>query len=212
MRRVRLIASDPYLRAWLNDHPMKNDPEAPLWIKTNNEPITYSTISKLIKKIAKKAGIKKRVHAHLFRHSRATFLAQYLTEAQLSHYLGWVQGSNMASIYVHLSGRDMDKALLGIYGIKLEEKKEEEKLKPKICPRCKEKNAYNAVFCSRCGLPLEIKSAIVKSELRKEADKLLSDILRKNPKLSKLLEKLIEKEIEKIESEYRSPRDIIKGR
>ena len=38
MRRSRLIASDPYLRAWLNDHPMKNDPEAPLWIKTNNEP------------------------------------------------------------------------------------------------------------------------------------------------------------------------------
>ena len=196
MRRVRLIASDPYLRAWLNDHPMKNDPEAPLWIKTNNEPITYSTISKLIKKIAKKAGIKKRVHAHLFRHSRATFLAQYLTEAQLSHYLGWVQGSKMASIYVHLSGRDMDKALLGIYGIKLEEKKKEEKLKPKICPRCKERNAYNAVFCSRCGLPLEIKSAMVKSEIEKEASKLISDVLRKNPKFAKVLEKLIEKEVE----------------
>jgi len=196
MRRVRLIASDPYLRAWLNDHPMKNDPEAPLWIKTNNEPITYSTISKLIKKIANKAGIKKRVHAHLFRHSRATFLAQYLTEAQLSHYLGWVQGSKMASIYVHLSGRDMDRALLGIYGIKLEEKKEEEKLKPKICPRCKERNAYNAVFCSRCGLALDVKTAIEKSELRKEADKLLSELLKKNPKLAKYLEKLIEKEVE----------------
>ena len=196
MRRVRLIASDPYLRAWLNDHPMKNDPEAPLWIKTNNEPITYSTISKLIKKIAKKAGINKRVHAHLFRHSRATFLAQYLTEAQLSHYLGWVQGSKMASIYVHLSGRDMDRALLGIYGIKLEEKKEEEKLKPKICPRCKEKNAYNAVFCSRCGLPLDIKAAIEKSEFREEADKLLSEILKKNPKFAEALERLVEKEVE----------------
>jgi len=91
----------------------------------------------------------------------------------------------------------MDKALLGIYGIKLKEKKEKEKLKLKIYPSCKERNAYNAVFCSRCGLPLEIKSAIVKSELRKKADKLLSDILRKNPKLSKLLEKLIEKEVEK---------------
>jgi len=196
MRRVRLIASDPYLRAWLNDHPMKNDPEAPLWIKTSNEPVTYSTISKLIKTIAKKAGIKKRVHAHLFRHSRATFLAQHLTEAQLSHYLGWVQGSKMASIYVHLSGRDMDKALLGIYGIKLEEKKEDEKLKPKICPRCNEKNAYNAVFCSRCGLALDIKTAIEKSELREEADKLLSEILKKNPKFAKQLEKLIEKEVE----------------
>ena len=102
----------------------------------------------------------------------------------------------MASIYVHLSGRDMDRALLGIYGIKLEEKKEEEKLKPKICPRCKEKNAYNAVFCSRCGLALDIKTAMEKSELREEADKLLSEILKKNPKLAKYLEKLIEKEVE----------------
>ena len=105
-------------------------------------------------------------------------------------------GSKMASIYVYLSGRDMDKALLGIYGIKLEEKKEGEKLKPKVCPRCKEKNAYNAVFCSRCGLPLDIKATIEKSEFREEADKLLSEILKKNPKFAEALERLVEKEVE----------------
>jgi len=196
MRRVRIIAADPYLRAWMNKHPQRDNPEAYLWIKENLKPMSHAAISKVIKKAAEKAGIKKRVHAHLFRHSRATFLAKYLTEAQLCQYFGWTQGSKMASIYVHLSGRDMDKALLGIYGIKLKEKKEEGKLKPKICPRCKERNAYNAVFCSRCGLPLDIKSATLKSELRDEADKLLSNILRKNPELSKLLEKLIEKEVE----------------
>jgi len=72
-----------------NTHPAKNDPEAPLWIKRNKkgvEPLDHASISKIIKRGAEKAEIKKRVHAHLFRHSRATFLAKYLTEAQLCQY------------------------------------------------------------------------------------------------------------------------------
>ncbi len=68
------------------------------------------------KRIAEKAGIKKRIHPHLFRHSRSTHLAKHLTEAQMKQYLGWVQGSDMAAIYVHLSGRDVDDALLRCTG------------------------------------------------------------------------------------------------
>lgn len=35
----------------------------------------------------------------------------------MKEFFGWVQASNMASIYVHLSGRDVDNALLKVYGI-----------------------------------------------------------------------------------------------
>jgi len=58
----------------------------------------------------------KKVHPHKLRHSRATFLASKLTEAQMNQIFGWKQGSDMPSIYVHLSGRDMDDAILGVYG------------------------------------------------------------------------------------------------
>jgi len=45
-------------------------------------------------------------------------------------------------------------------------------------------------------LPLDIKFAMLKSELREETDRFLSNILKKNPELSRLLEKLIGKEVE----------------
>ena len=74
-----------------------------------------------LKKIAKKAKIKKRIHPHLFRHSRCTYMANYLTEAQMNLYFGWIQGSDMPSVYVHLSGRDVDDAVLKANGITAKE-------------------------------------------------------------------------------------------
>ncbi len=180
MRRVRLIASDPYLRQLVNNHPAKDDPEAPLWIKKNSkeiEPLDYAAISKIIKRAAKKAGIKKRVHAHMFRHSRATFLAKYLTEAQLCQYFGWTMGSEMASVYVHLSGRDMDEAILGLYGFKVEKEPVAKNI-PKECPRCGYKNPSDAKFCSNCGLALSveaIREVEEKEKLVKRLLKLLED-------------------------------------
>ena len=56
----------------------------------------------------------------------------------MKELFGWAKGSDMPSVYVHLSGRDVDKALLKAYGI---EEGEESKpiLTPKECPRCKRK-------------------------------------------------------------------------
>jgi hypothetical protein len=44
-------------------------------------------------------------------------MANYLTEAQMNAYFGWVQGSGMPSVYVHLSGRDIDDAILKANGV-----------------------------------------------------------------------------------------------
>ncbi|MCK4634959.1 MAG: tyrosine-type recombinase/integrase [Candidatus Aenigmarchaeota archaeon] len=92
MRRMRLIASIPYVTTWLEHHPLKNDPEAPLWpiigTRSRNKFLKYQSTSNLIKNLAKRAGIKKRVHPHIFRHSRATHLANVFTEAQMNHYFG----------------------------------------------------------------------------------------------------------------------------
>jgi len=121
-RRVRAVWSVDYLNDWIKDHPGKNDPEAPMWFKfakrtTELEPMQYSTIRMRLNKLAKRAGINKKIHPHLFRHSRCTYMANYLTEAQMNVYFGWVQGSDMPSVYVHLSGRDIDDAILKANGV-----------------------------------------------------------------------------------------------
>ncbi|OFV67926.1 MAG: integrase family protein [Candidatus Syntrophoarchaeum caldarius] len=162
-RRVRLITSVPALQAWIGDqHPMKDDPDAYLWRKIptpnnpkwKNEYLSYGFVARTLKQLAKKAGIKKRVNPHSFRHARATHLASHLTEAQMKEFFGWEQASEMAAVYVHLSGRDVDDALLAIHGIR-DEKRNGTAFKPEPCPRCGEVNAPGMRFCKRCYLPLD---------------------------------------------------------
>jgi integrase/recombinase XerD len=86
--------------------------------------------------ITKRAGIKKRVYNHLFRHTSATEKSEILTSAQMCEYFGWTQGSRMSQIYVHLSGRNMDDTLLKAYGITKENTPKEKDLAPAQCPRC----------------------------------------------------------------------------
>jgi integrase/recombinase XerD len=194
MRRVRIIASAPKLAQWLENHPLKEDLDAPLWVsigtRDRNSALSYSAAKAALKEIAKKAGIRKRVYPHLFRHSRATMLANHLTEAQLKQHFGWVQSSSMAATYVHLSGREVDNALLKLQGIKTEENKGESEFKVIICPRCEEKNSPTSKFCSRCAMPFDLKVATKLDEVRAKADKLLSILVQDPEILDKLLEKI----------------------
>ncbi|WP_292387987.1 tyrosine-type recombinase/integrase, partial [Methanosarcina sp. UBA5] len=112
-RRVRAVWSVDYLQAWLQAHPEGYNPDAPLWITFDSKenllkPLQYGAARMKLQRIAKRAGINKKIHPHLFRHSRCTYMANYLTEAQMNVYFGWTQGSDMPGVYVHLSGRDID--------------------------------------------------------------------------------------------------------
>ncbi len=193
MRRVRIVASSPLLRQWIEEfHPQRENPDAPLWVGIGNvgkgEPIDYESTRMAIIRAAKRAGLKKAVNPHIFRHSRASELANKLTEAQLKEMFGWTQGSDMAATYVHLSGRDVDKALLRIHGLVGEdEKKEEEKFKVIRCPRCGEKNSPIAKFCHKCASPLEIKTVLEVERIRSDADNMMTRLLE-DPEVKDLLE------------------------
>ena len=150
-RRIRLVASAPALAEWINSHPERENQEAFVW------PIGYRAVDKLFKGLAKKAKVKKRITPHLFRHSRATHLATKLTEQQLKQLMGWTMGSKMAQVYVHLSGRDLDNALLELHGLKAQERKEE-KFMVKVCPRCEEKNSPDATYCKKCAFPIDVET------------------------------------------------------
>jgi integrase/recombinase XerD len=119
MRRVRIVQSVKELKDWLYYHPFANNPESFLWLNAQHAPlhVGYNAVMKMLKEVALRCGVTKRVHPHLFRHSRATHLANKLTESQMRVYFGWTGGSKMSAIYVHLSGRDVDEAILELNGV-----------------------------------------------------------------------------------------------
>jgi len=196
-RRVIVVAATPYLQTWIQNHPLRNDPDAPLWVNIGTvnrfKAMSYPALAKILKVAAERAGLSKKVHPHKLRHSRATFLASKLTEAQMNQVFGWKQGSDMPSIYVHLSGRDLDDAILGVYGLKKVEEKEP-KLKPKICPRCNTSNAIEARFCMKCGLALDVKVAQEIEEARSKTDKIMNLLMKDSEFRELLLRKLRELE------------------
>jgi integrase/ribosomal protein L40E len=204
-RRVRIIEHAKDLTNWLDIHPLKNNPEAFVWITTGNrnkyELLSYNSIRFIIEKLAKKAGITKRVNPHSFRHARATHLASKLTEQQLKVYFGWCGDSRMASTYVHLSGKDIDGALLKLHGFKPEENKELKNISVKTCPKCNENNSILSQFCKKCGFPLDTKTVVEVDENRRKLDEFIFEALKiavgSNPKLKKQFVKLVkEKGIE----------------
>jgi len=104
-RRIRVITTTDSDKI-LNDYFTKD-----FGINERIFGITIERLNHIVKKISKMAGIKKRVYPYLFRHSRATHLAQHLTEQQMKIYFGWIMGSRMVQTYVHLSCRDLDETV-----------------------------------------------------------------------------------------------------
>ncbi|VVB99958.1 Tyrosine recombinase XerA [uncultured archaeon] len=182
-RRVRIISSAPTLASWIDIYERAKDPDAPLWLQrahNHKNPLTHighRGIYELLRDLAKKAGVRKRIYPHLFRHSRATALAGKFTEAQMKEYFGWVQGSDMAATYVHLSGRDVDDTLLRMHGLTTETNKEEDKMKVRICQRCKEQNSPIAKFCTRCGQPMDAEFVSKLETEREKGDNLMNKLM-----------------------------------
>jgi len=187
-RRVRIIVSVPYLADWLNKHPAR-EPNKPVWVSlppNNGDLLCYPSIKGILRVAAKEAGITKRVNPHSFRHARATHLSSHLTEAQMKEYIGWTQDSSMASVYIHLSGRDVDNALLRVNGIIVKDDKNTESLKLIDCFRCHNQNKPTDKYCSKCGLILNVEDAIELEKAKKQKDDLL-DLLINDPDVKKIL-------------------------
>lgn len=191
---MRVVASVPYLVEWINRHPFKDDSKAYLWVNSRLNPYGYSCITQMLYRIATRARITKKVNPHNFRHSRATYLANFLAEAQMKEYFGWTQDSKMTGIYIHLSGRDVDSALLKVYGIKNDNEQKESIFKPKECSRCQQVNQATNRFCSRCAMPLDEGSrmeVLKKGLVRKEADNIM-DRLLEDPEFRQVLLRKVE--------------------
>jgi integrase len=62
-----------------------------------------------------KAGITRKVKFHLFRHTRASYLGQHLPEQLVKQYMGWTPNSRMFSVYIHLSQKNVNDAVVEMH-------------------------------------------------------------------------------------------------
>jgi len=177
VRSVPLVDSQVYLTEWLKIHPEPENPNAPLFVEAYkpNEPITTDSIYHLVRRMARRAKIQKKVFPHLFRHSRTTHLLRTLSEQVAKRYLGWSKSSSMLEVYSHISAKDIEDEMLRVYGIRPQQE-------PSIalhrkCHVCGKINSPENVVCDNCGCSLitsikTIKALSEVEQLKREVEEI----------------------------------------
>jgi len=202
-RTPRIILSDPYLTTWLNQHPFRENKEAPLWIAKDKKTkqfadtrLKYNPLVQIINRIVKKTNIKKNVYPHLFRHSRVTHLLKnkQINESQAKVYFGWTPSSKVLSEYSHLVSGDVNETLLEINGIKIR-KESEIRLRSKQCYSCKNINSKEARFCQYCSKPLDFQAIEELEQIKSRISDLSLGFAQSGKPMEVYLKELIKKEI-----------------
>ena len=182
-RKVRYFlvpSSVQYMKDYINKHPFKKYPKAPLFYsrdihflpgiiqKSNQEDLDDDDYEKLrlhrmsVKDIIKKIGKLANVpisKPHDLRHNSCTMCAKAgFNEMELRIRYGWSPTSKMPSRYTHLASKDLDDKIKSIMGFEEPEKPEDTVLQSIICWNCQEENVPTNSFCGKCGVQLDRKT------------------------------------------------------
>lgn len=182
-RTISIFFAFPFVRDWINNHPLKADLNAPLFINLHSRKPRqighrqlWSFFNRLKAQLNHKLQ-KRYWNPYILRHSRLTEYAKILPEYKLKTFAGWTPNSPMSSVYVHLSGSDVTPDLLAHYGI---EDESTQKVKPQLtireCQRCKHVNAVTDKVC-QCGNVLDINTYEEIKQREEQKDKLIAQLL-----------------------------------
>ncbi len=201
-RTLPLIFSVPYVKEWIESHPLVNNPNSWLFIslgdssfgKQLTENALYKQYSRNYKqkyflKLSNDPSIEERDRAYLrnlltkpwnpyiMRHSALTQKSQILKESTLRDHAGWSMSSRMPNVYIHYFGNESSKSLLEAYGIENFSKEQTNFLKSKSCPNCFEPNKQDNRFCAKCKMVLSYDSySEARSEDKHKIEKLENDM------------------------------------
>lgn len=160
---VPLTWSAGYLQQWLAIHPLRNDPNAPLWttlrrIQINSdtpqhEALSYEGACYMFRQVEKKLEKSKHVHPHTLRHYAVTcWILDGLREQDINYRAGWSKDSKqMFSTYGNFADDDMNMRIFEHYGLKTDDRRQ---VVLKKCPRCNNVLKPEDRFCSQCSLVL----------------------------------------------------------
>lgn len=194
-RTVTIAESATALLNWLQNHPAKNDVNAPVWINLARHrraarPLKYGAIHSIFQEVFVRAGLTKRFNPHLFRHSRATWCAEHnWNNSIMCEYFGWEQDSAMPAIYISLRKTAVRDKVLETYGLKPVPQPGSE-VPRQTCDRCMTMNPGNTPLCARCGYSLTTTHAVQLRQVEKEASKELTKLLQ-DPRVHAVLRQVL---------------------
>ncbi len=123
------------LEGWLKVHPFKDDPDAPLFCTAAGGAMTERRALQILKDAARRAkivgrdGRTKRVFAHLFRHSRTSYMLRLgMNESSVKRLMGWAPRSQQIARYTHIASEDAYRSLLEAEGVKVPPREEIERV------------------------------------------------------------------------------------
>jgi integrase len=192
-----------YLLEWINCHPLKDNPEAPLWISLKTVPKRLGNAwiyDLLVKRIKPKLEhkIRKPFNPYcIFDHSRLTALAEKgFTDTHLKAFRNWTANSPMPKRYLHWTGKGSNDKLLELAGLKKPDMQTgESPLQAKKCYRCNYHNVPDARYCIKCNFVLSAEG-FEEQRAREDALQERLDKLSKYEKLEERLAKLESKDKE----------------
>lgn len=180
-RAPLIVSSAPYLDAWLSQHPQREDPEAPLWVRQRAPTaVAYRGISFMLQRLFRRAGIRKPFHPHIFRHSRVTYVLAngIMNEQQAKKYFGWTPASDMpGSTYAHLIDTDVNNAILRENNLAPHQEAHRE-LQPVKCRICEHLSPPRSEYCQRCAAVLDLKKAYEHQQLHDLKEELFARMFK----------------------------------
>lgn len=154
-RYIRLIMSTDALAAWQRDYPLTQTPDALVFVNHQGAPLTHQALTKQVRIIAQRAGIKKHLTLHLFRHSRITHLIREGVSIAIVGQLFWGDPrARELGTYLHLVNQDIDNALLTLYGVTSPTQTPPSQIQPRQCPHCHYISGPTVDRCPKCGIPI----------------------------------------------------------
>lgn len=167
-REVYSFDSWPYLKAYIDNHPRKDNPDAYLWVSQSNrnrdELVAYPGVKKMIGLCFQRAGVSKKCNPHWFRHSRATIWSVEHSTQILCKLMGWSLNGRQVKNYVHLSQAHVEKDFYRANGIRTGD----DEVPLVVQCICGTQNPSTTSCCVKCLRPLTLKDAVNQDKVRNE--------------------------------------------
>lgn len=174
-RYARLVQlAPPYMAQWKEQYDKETGQEPKgenlVFLTMQNKPLEYQTVKALLERLTKRAGIEKRVHAHLFRKSRITdMIKQGYSESIVKETMWKNPNTTQFRTYLQLSENDIDAEILDKAGVVKKETSIPKMPEKSVCPNCFTDNGPTNRYCWKCGNGLTKEAIAETQKIQKRA-------------------------------------------